>query len=197
MSTLTLSKAALFAGLIVGFSSQPAFAEKTLPELSLNIDQITLSGLSSGGFMATQMHFAYSEWVSGVGLIAAGPYYCAQNSIFTALASCINKTDPPANLSQLNAKISELSQSGKLGTVEELKDDKVWLLSGTLDTRVVQAVADKLHQQYLSFVNQDNVVYVGDKLRQVVANAQPPKHPLLVIATTTLQVKYSNICLAS
>jgi hypothetical protein len=163
MPKLTLSKAMLCMGLFSGACSQPALADKTLPNLSLDIGQITLSGLSSGGFMANQMHLAYSEWVSGVGLIATGPYYCAQNSIFTALASCINKTEPPADLATLNQKINSLSKASDLGPLDQLKNDKVWLLSGTKDTRVIQAVANQLYEQYKSFVDEDNVVYVNDQ----------------------------------
>jgi poly(3-hydroxybutyrate) depolymerase len=163
MPKFHLSTAVLCVGLFSGVYSQLALAEKTLPRLSLDIEQITLSGLSSGGFMANQMHLAYSDWVSGVGLIATGPYYCAQNSIFTALASCINKTEPPANLATLNQKISSLSQAGDLGPLDQLKDDKVWMLSGTNDRRVIQKVADQLHEQYSSLVNEDNLVYINDK----------------------------------
>ena len=138
-------------------------AEQKLPTLSLDIEQITLSGLSSGGYMANQMHLAYSEWVTGVGIIAAGPYECAQNSLLTALASCINKSDPPADIDTLNGIIKSRSREGKLGAIEALKDDKVWLLSGTEDSRVVQSVADGLYQQYASLVKQENLIYVKDK----------------------------------
>lgn len=163
MSTFRLFKTVLCAGLLSSACTPFTSAEEGLPKLSLDIEQITLSGLSSGGFMANQMHLAYSEWVSGVGLIATGPYYCAQNNIFTALASCINKTEPAADVSQLNQKVNSLSQSNEIGPLNQLKDDKVWLLSGTKDTRVIQAVADQLHEQYLSFVDNDNIVYINDK----------------------------------
>lgn len=50
-------------------------------QLNLKTDSITVSGLSSGGYMANQLHLAYSDWVKGVGILAAGPYYCAQGDI--------------------------------------------------------------------------------------------------------------------
>ncbi|TDF37228.1 polyhydroxybutyrate depolymerase [Alteromonadaceae bacterium M269] len=158
-----LSKTSIALGLLALSVTANALADEELPNLSLNIDQVTLSGLSSGGYMANQMHLAYSEWVSGVGIIAAGPYDCAQNSLFTALASCINKTEPPADIAKLNDMIKALSSEGKLGNLEALKDDKVWLLSGTQDTRVIQAVVDGLDQQYRTLVKSDNVTYIKDK----------------------------------
>jgi hypothetical protein len=40
---------------------------------------VTISGISSGGFMAAQMGVIYSEQISGVGLVAGGFYGCAGN----------------------------------------------------------------------------------------------------------------------
>ncbi|MEZ0393269.1 MAG: hypothetical protein ACAH59_13700 [Pseudobdellovibrionaceae bacterium] len=39
----------------------------------------TVSGISSGAFMASQLGVIYSDQVSGVGSVAGGFYYCAQN----------------------------------------------------------------------------------------------------------------------
>ena len=45
-------------------------------------DAATVSGLSSGGFMAVQLHVAHSATlVKGAGIVAGGPYYCAEGSI--------------------------------------------------------------------------------------------------------------------
>src|SRR5512132_149311 len=45
----------------------------------LNIDpqQISVSGISSGGFMAHQFHIAHSANIMGVGIVAGGPYGCS------------------------------------------------------------------------------------------------------------------------
>ncbi len=40
---------------------------------------ITVSGISSGGFMAAQLGVIYSDQVTGVATVAGGFYYCAQN----------------------------------------------------------------------------------------------------------------------
>ncbi|MBC86589.1 MAG: polyhydroxybutyrate depolymerase, partial [Bdellovibrionaceae bacterium] len=51
--------------------------------LAYNIDQskISVSGISSGSYMAGQLHVALSGTFSGVGLVAGGPYYCSQGSV--------------------------------------------------------------------------------------------------------------------
>lgn len=148
---------------VAGLSActQVAAEQSTLPQLQLNIDQITLSGLSSGGFMANQFHVAHSDWVSGVGIIAAGPYYCAQNSILTALGSCVNKIDTPIDVAKIDQMTQQWANEGKIDATEHLNGDKVWLLSGTNDTRVIQPVVDALAEQYKSW--QANVTYINDK----------------------------------
>src|SRR5205823_12068015 len=73
----------LLALLIAG-----AHAAEPLPALHAARDGVTASGVSSGGFMAVQLHVAHSATVAGVGVIAGGPYYCAQGSMFTALYNC-------------------------------------------------------------------------------------------------------------
>ena len=50
----------------------------------------TVSGLSSGGYMAVQLHVAHSASVRGAGVLAGGPYYCAQGSVWTAAWNCMS-----------------------------------------------------------------------------------------------------------
>ena len=47
---------------------------------SPNLDRsaITVSGLSSGGFMAHQFHIAFSKLVTGAGVVAGGPFRCVE-----------------------------------------------------------------------------------------------------------------------
>lgn len=50
--------------------------EQSLPRL--NIDQIAISGFSSGGFFAQQMYLAHSELFSGMASLSGGPFLCAE-----------------------------------------------------------------------------------------------------------------------
>jgi hypothetical protein len=51
---------------------------------------LTISGISSGGFMAAQMGVIYSDQFSGVGLVAGGFYFCAQNHLQNKLKDASN-----------------------------------------------------------------------------------------------------------
>ncbi len=50
-----------------------------LPSIGLAQSPLTISGISSGGFMAAQMGVIYSSQISGVATVAGGFYFCAGN----------------------------------------------------------------------------------------------------------------------
>ncbi|MEI8634171.1 hypothetical protein P4S72_23275 [Vibrio sp. PP-XX7] len=55
-----------------------AYAVKTeLPALNALPNASSISGLSSGAFMAAQFHVAYSKDMMGAGIVAGGPWNCA------------------------------------------------------------------------------------------------------------------------
>src|SRR5436305_10263659 len=58
-----------------------ASAQSGAPPLAgynAEIKESSISGISSGAFMAVQFGVSWSSVVKGVGAIAGGPYYCAQ-----------------------------------------------------------------------------------------------------------------------
>lgn len=59
---------------------------------SYNVDasSVSVSGLSSGGFMAVQLGVAYSSiFQTGFGVFAGGPFDCARNQpVSRSMASC-------------------------------------------------------------------------------------------------------------
>lgn len=154
-------KYSLPAGLLL--SSSAAFAATELPTLNLDTHAVTVSGLSSGGYMATQFHVAHSDWVKGAAVIAAGPYYCGQNDITTALSQCVDKVENTIPFDTLNAQASQWANDGKVASLDNLKDSKVWLLHGTKDKKVTTTAADLLHKQYVAWAGEENVRYVNDK----------------------------------
>lgn len=129
--------------------------------LDIDLSQTSVSGLSSGGFMATQFHVSHAETIVGAGIVSAGSYYCANNSLMTALGACINKvSDSPIDpFTYYNSA----QQAGLIAPASAIKDDKVWMLHGTLDTRIVRPVANVLYTQYQQWVEAANLVYVTDQ----------------------------------
>lgn len=70
-----------------------AHAADPLPALNVDLLETSVSGLSSGAYMAGQFHVAYSGTVGGAGVIAGGPYDCAEGQLSVALNRCMLKRD--------------------------------------------------------------------------------------------------------
>jgi hypothetical protein len=82
--------------------------------------------------MAVQFHIAHSATVIGAGVLAGGPYYCAQGSVWTALYNCMEPTAwaslPAVSLLALDTDI--LARSGLIDPTANLKRARVWLFTG-------------------------------------------------------------------
>ena len=139
--------------------SLPADASE-LPALQLQ-PRLSVSGLSSGGYMANQFHLAFSDKVTGAGIIAAGPYACAQNSLQVALEHCFNKDSSAPDLAKAAALLQQQASAGTIAPLSHLKDSPVFLLHGTEDKTVHRKVSDALATQYQQLGAK--VQYVNDK----------------------------------
>ncbi|MFC1797142.1 PHB depolymerase family esterase [Pseudomonadota bacterium] len=141
-----------------------ASALKADPQPTPNIDQqrITVSGISAGGQMAHQLHIAYPDLFSGIGVIAGGPFGCANGSLATAMARCVSKVDDSLSVADLAAEISTAAGDGRVGSVEVLADDPVWLFHGALDKTVAVEVSDALAALYADFIPAGQISYVKD-----------------------------------
>ena len=66
-----------------------AQSHAALSGYNADITQSSISGISSGGFMAVQFGTAWSSVIRGVGIVAGGPFWCAQtdaNDAFDAFS---------------------------------------------------------------------------------------------------------------
>ena len=121
-----------------------------LPLFNINSSLVTVSGLSSGGFMAVQMHYAYSSIIKGAAIFAGGPYACALNDPAIALTSCM--TDPDTiSLDALILTSENLATAGLIDSLSNLANNNVFLFSGTADSVVDQGVMQKLAAIYENF----------------------------------------------
>src|SRR4029077_1519958 len=58
-----------------------ALAAEPLGRLPADPGQVSVSGISSGAFMANQLHIAHSAGIMGAGIVAGGLYGCAVDSV--------------------------------------------------------------------------------------------------------------------
>jgi poly(3-hydroxybutyrate) depolymerase len=150
---------ALLALLIVSAQA----AAEPLPALRASRDGLTASGVSSGAYMAVQLHVAHSASVAGVGAIAGGPYYCAQGSLFTALYNCMTPGwwTPVPRPALLKTETDLLASAGRIDATSHLAKSRAWLFAGRNDRTVYPQVVEALREFYAGY--QATVVLVADK----------------------------------
>lgn len=139
--------------------SQSGFAG-ALPSYNADPNQVTVSGISSGGAMAVQAHVAYSGTFKGAAVFAGAAYYCAEGNVALAVGRCM---EPVSSLQipvdQLAATTRNWASLGLIDDLANLANSKVYLFSGTLDQTVRQPTMDALRDYYLRFVDPNNIVY--------------------------------------
>ena len=79
--------------------------------------------------MAVQLHVAHSARVAGVGVIAGGPYYCAQGSLFTALYNCRQPGTwtPVTAPALLKSETDALAAARAIDSTAHLAGSRAWL----------------------------------------------------------------------
>jgi hypothetical protein len=188
---ITVAAATLAALLLA--TCPAARAAEALPALAADSGAITVSGVSSGGYMAVQFQVAHAAIVRGAGVLAAGPYYCARGSAWRATRNCMAPTigSPPPDLAQQNADLEREAGAGRIDAPAALREDRVWLLSGGQDRTVERPVVDALAAFYghwlapgaLRYVKPDDAGHA--MLSAVDANAN---------ACATSAMPYINRC---
>ena len=116
-----------------------------LPVLNIDKTQITVSGISSGGFMANQLGYAYSSTFKGVGVFAGGPFMCAGHSSYS---SCMNNATISASaLSTMQADLNNWSGTS-IDAKSNVASQKVYLFVGSSDTTVGPNPMNAVQTQY-------------------------------------------------
>ncbi|GHG77198.1 depolymerase [Alishewanella longhuensis] len=150
----------------VAFSAEAlndsASAAESLPSLNL-ASEITLSGLSSGAYMAGQYHQAFAEEVSGVAMLAAGPVYCAQNNLQQAIGHCMANPQSAPDLAAIEQTLTMLREQGLLAPLTAVVKSRVWILNGSADQTVLPQVGMALANQYANWLTPAQLNIVSDQ----------------------------------
>lgn len=162
----TVSAAAILMTLLPGpadaQNAQNAQDVRSLPRLSIDLSETTVSGLSSGAFMAHQLHVAYSDLFHGAAIIAGGPFYCAEGSATKATDKCMQpKILGGASADQSMQAIRRYAEQGLVADPANLADDPVFLFSGTEDSVVNPVTMQALRALYQD-LNVATITYTGD-----------------------------------
>ncbi len=145
--------------LAIGTAAPTSHAADALPRLNILPGSLTVSGISSGGYMATQYQVAYSRDVIGAGVIAAGPWFCAQGLLVRALDECTKGSAIGPEIGPSVAALRGYAKSNAIDDPSWIAPDRVWLFHGTRDTVVGAAVTDSLLRFYRELVPPERIHY--------------------------------------
>lgn len=123
-------------------------AAERLPRLHAQVDTWTVSGLSSGGYMASQIAVAHSSRVNGVGVFAGGPYDCVGIDPQRAENECMKGAPDPAASRQAAERLAGLHL---IDSVDHLKKTRSWVLAGAADQVVGEPVVHATAQFFAAY----------------------------------------------
>src|SRR5215831_6058037 len=173
-----LTSARLICGtmIIAMLGIAPALAESAAPPLgsyNADINESSISGISSGAFMAVQFGVSWSSVIKGVGVIAGGPYYCAQGTAADGLLGNVGADlratgpcmkGPPPALQPLFEKTDEWARSGDIDGLHNIASQRIYIFTGYNDSVVNSKVGDAAYRFYLHYLggrNNGNLFYQG------------------------------------
>lgn len=156
-------------------SCGPTDTTRELPPLGAQIDATSVSGISSGAYMAGQFEMAHAKIVVGAAIIAGGPYGCSQSIFaealptpgteFLNLSKAINGcmlnnlalwgvADP----NTLADKARTRADRGEIDPIQDVLGDRVYLFTGTQDRTVVPAIVKSAAEFYSALgLPKDNI----------------------------------------
>jgi hypothetical protein len=154
-------------------------ATSSLPALAAKIDATSVSGISSGAYMAGQFQMAQAKLVTGAAIIAGGPYGCSESvfadampgpgTAFLNLTKAVNGcmldmlgvwgvSDP----STLADKAKARAENGEIDPIPDIVKDRVYLFSGTSDHTVVPSIVKHAAEFYAKLgVPSSNIKFVN------------------------------------
>ncbi len=116
-----------------------------LPPLPALATQPTasVSGVSSGAYMAVQLHLSQGErFAAGVAAVAGGPFACAEGSMLKALGPCLGRSEIA-----LSTLIDSTRQLAEQGAIRLPSRSRAYLFSGGQDSVVSPATTQALQAQ--------------------------------------------------
>ena len=134
-----------------GPASIATTAVQLLPSFVIDPQKVFVAGISSGGFFGVQMHVAHSATFKGAAIYAGGVYYCALDSVFTALLACGGEGLYSSTLAASEAYLDLQSTSGTIDNESNLQGQPVYLWSGKQDSVVKQAEMNDLDSEYVHY----------------------------------------------
>lgn len=135
------------------------FANANLPKLNIDPRSITISGVSSGAYMAVQMHVAHSSVISGSASVSGGVYWCAKGNTLDAQIDCMAL--PISNQASVQIqKATEYEKTGLIDPLISLKKHKALIFSSSQDRVIKQKNSTRLENFLRAFMPQESITHI-------------------------------------
>lgn len=174
-------------------SAQTSSEKAALPSFKVEQNQHSISGLSSGAFMAVQLHLAHSSHFVGAGVIAGGPYRCVESlrdtllvaedsyelNALTICMSPLTKATGP-NAGALAELAKHTAAAGVIDPIKNLANHRLYIFTGTKDSVVSPIVVKATLEFYKNLgVPGENIKFV-DKIPagHAIITQNPEDSPL-------------------
>ncbi len=133
-------------------------AIENLKSYKIDSKAITISGISSGAFMANQMSIAFSKTFSGSASIAGGIYWCAQGNSQKAQGECMNSTSTIRPEVQI-AQVQKLAATNEIDPLENLSKQQLYIYASPKDGIIKPPASDKLYEFSQKFIPERQIKY--------------------------------------
>src|SRR5262245_61288219 len=163
----------MLAILAIAIGAAAPVAAEPLARYNAAPNQSSISGISSGAYMAVQFGTAWSSLIQGVGVVAGGPFWCvradADDFITGYWGPVLRATGPrmkgpPAELQATDvvAKADAKAARGDIDPLDNLRRQKVYLFHGYNDAYIAKDVTDAaaaFYRHYLGDAGRGNLFY--------------------------------------
>ncbi|GHE21022.1 poly(3-hydroxybutyrate) depolymerase [Halomonas urumqiensis] len=135
---------------LAGLAALPASAQTPpdLPRLAIDPSDISVIGVSSGGYMATQLAVAWPERFQGLGVLAAGPWSCARGALRLALGQCMTDRLGEPDLDELATRHAGYLRRDLVGQPEDLARLRLFIWHGGEDEVMAPGLSEALAEQF-------------------------------------------------
>ena len=124
-----------------------------LPALGAKVDETSVSGISSGAYMAGQFQMAHAKRVIGAAIIAGGPYGCSESIFANTIPGAGTASQSQqsgqrlharharqawgvANPARPRAESQQRAEKGEIDPIADVARDRIYLFTGTSDHTV-------------------------------------------------------------
>src|SRR5580693_5637830 len=149
-----------------------AYAADKLSAFPVDPAQISVAGISSGAFMANQLHIAHSAEIMGAAMIAGGLYGCAvlhatEDGVEAldsqAAGPCLSTPFLLEDVSFYTDLVKTLARKAEIDPPSNLARSRIYLFTGGADSVVSSATVEKGRAVYAALgVPSANIVFEDD-----------------------------------